>query len=111
MATRRADGTMKLDMDAVEQNIMGRLEEYGEEKFRAEMTSLQVAVFVMCGGGWIGRSASEQPNGFYIDTRAGKRPYPKRDCLQAVEVLALYAKALNLDKLPEIPSFHRCAIW
>jgi len=36
--------------------------------------SMQVAVYVMCGGGFLGRFAAEKPMDFYIDDRVGCLP-------------------------------------
>jgi len=74
---------------------------------------LQVAVYTMIGGGLLGRMAAEQPADFYIDSRVGKLPYPKRDILQAVAVLAIIAEANGLDphNLPKLPPFHNLGIF
>jgi hypothetical protein len=73
----------------------------------------QVAVYVMCGGGWLGESAARRPAGFYIDDRCGKLPYPRRSIMQAVDTLATIAKANGLDpnNLPEMPRFHNCGVF
>ena len=75
--------------------------------------TLQIAVYVMCGGGFLGKSASEQPADFYIDSRVGKLPYGKREIIQAVETLTTLSKAAGFDphNLPPMPSFHNCGIF
>jgi hypothetical protein len=74
---------------------------------------MQVAVFVMCGGGFLGRFAAEQPRDFYIDARTGKFPYSKTAILQAVEALATIAEVNGLDPrhLPSMPNFHNMGIF
>ena len=74
---------------------------------------LQVAVYVMCKGGLLGRFAAEQPGDFYIDSRVGKLPFGKRDIGQAVEVLAALAEIHGLDPhhMPQMPDFHACGIF
>jgi len=70
--------------------------------------AMQVAVFVMCGGGMVGRFAAEQPADFYLDDRVGKLPYKAREIIQAVETLATIAEKNGFDPhhLPEMPRFH-----
>lgn len=74
---------------------------------------MQVAVFVMCKGGFIGRSAAERPGDFYLDGRTGRFPYSKAEIMQAVETLATIAKKNGLDPnhLPEMPDFHNMGIF
>lgn len=74
---------------------------------------MQVAVFVMCGGGHLGRFAAEQPEKFYIDDRVTRLPYPKREIYQAVETLKTIAIANGLDhnKMPEMPRFHNMGVF
>jgi hypothetical protein len=81
--------------------------------FRDTIGAHQTAVFVMCGGGFLGRMAAEQPADFYIDDRCGKLPYPRRAIMQAVQALAIIAKANGLDphKMPESPRFHACGVF
>lgn len=113
MATRSKDGSLKLDMEKVEQNIRNELEECGREKVMEEFQTLRVVVYVMVGGGFIGRFAVDQPNDFYLDSRVGKRPYSQRKIFQAVEVLRLYVKVLGLkyDTMPRMLDFHNCGIF
>ncbi len=67
----------------------------------------------MCGGGFLGRSAAEQPADFYIDDRIGKLPYGRREIVQAVKVLETMAKAWGFDPhhLPEMPAFHNMGVF
>ena len=75
--------------------------------------AMQVAVYVMCGGGMIGRFASEQPADFYIDDRVGKLPYPKKEIYQAVATLKTIAEVNGIDphKMPVMPNFHNMGIF
>ena len=57
----------------------------------------QVAVYVMCGGGLLGKMASEQPADFYIDGRVGRLPYNRKAITQAVEVLRVHAEKEGFD--------------
>lgn len=75
-----------------------------------EVTSIpamQVAVFIMCGGGLIGISAAERPADFYIDGRVSSKqlPYCKRKILQTVRTLIDIAEAsdMNPHRLPQMP--------
>jgi hypothetical protein len=85
-----------------------------ESGFKADtVPAMQTAVFVMCGGGFLGKFAAEQPEQFYIDTRVGKLPFPKKEILQAVKTLVTIATAngLNARKMPEMPRFHNMGIF
>ena len=74
---------------------------------------MQAAVYSMCGGGFLGRSACEQPASFYIDSRCGRLPYTRKEIAQAVAVLSAAATAwgLNPNGLPELPSFHNMGVF
>ena len=101
-----------LDLDAVRENIRWRVET-DRTSAHGQMRALQAAVYVMCNGGMLGASASEQPGQFYVDDRVGRLPYSRRAIYQAVAVLKLYAEALGLDanNLPKRPAFHNCGVW
>ena len=73
---------------------------------------LQVAVYVMCGGGFLGKLASEQPADFYIDDRVGRLPYSQKAIEQAVEVLRIHAEREGLDthSLRSV-TFHNCGTF
>lgn len=73
----------------------------------------QVLVYTMCGGGFLGRFAAQQPGDFYIDMRVGGLPYSKRQIEQAVKVLATIAKLAGLDpkNLPSMPKIHNSGIF
>lgn len=89
-------------------------EKVAESAWKGEtIPAMQVAVYVMCGGGFLGGMAAEQPIDFYIDNRVGKLPYPRREILQAVKTLVTIAKLNGLDPhhLPECPEFHNMGIF
>lgn len=77
-----------------------------------QIPSMQVAVYVMCGGGETGRMAAEQPASFYIDDRVGKLPYPDKQIIQAVKVLEIVARVngLNPKSMPLMPKFHNFGV-
>jgi hypothetical protein len=67
----------------------------------------QIAIYVMVGGGFVGRSYAEQPRSAYCDVRIGKRPYKFKDIEKAqVTLIALAERAgLDADSLPPMPDF------
>ena len=74
---------------------------------------MQTAVYVMCGGGFLGRFAAEQPMDFYIDDRVGCLPYSREEIYQAVETLKTIVIANGMDphRLLTMPSFHNMGIF
>lgn len=76
------------------------------------IATMQGAIFAMCGGGLLGRSAVEQPADFYIDDRVGKLPYPKKAIVQAVKTLVTVAtlNGLNPHNM-KMAEFHNCGIF
>jgi hypothetical protein len=113
MATKYADGTWKLDMEKVKENLQCRFEQ-DKKRYMAEVAQLRTALFIMCGGGMLGRFAACQPKDFYIDLRVGKLPYKKRTITQAVEVLLAYLEVAGIN--PHLPDtgyadFHNCGLW
>ena len=102
---------MKLKVD------LERVREGEKERVAAgdtwDIGPLQVAVYVMCGGGMLGRMAAEQPADFYIDSRCGRLPYGVKDIEQAVNVLAVIAEVqgLNPHHLPSMPHFHASGVF
>ena len=104
---------MKLDCQAVLDGIKYTIEHNGRAAAICELERLQVAIFTMAGGGFIGRMYAEQPADAYVDSRAGRRPYGMRDLEAARVVLCCYAKALDLDAhhLPKMLHFHNCGIF
>lgn len=85
-----------LDLQKVEESLKERLDCVGRPTMLDSCRQLQLTVYVMCGGGFIGRFAAEQPEDFYIDDRAAT-VYPSKAIFQAVEILKIYAKILGLD--------------
>ena len=92
-----------LDMEQVQQHF-GEAKQWKADSVR----DMQIAVYVMCGGGMLGRLAAEQPADFYIDSRVWRLPYGKREIEQAVKILVIAAKAFGLDPhaMPAMPLFH-----
>jgi hypothetical protein len=78
----------------------------------ADICALQVAIYVACGGGRIGRLYAEQPKGAYIDMRVGKRPYSRKEIENMRQVLVAMAEIRGLDpnRLPRMPDFHGCGV-
>jgi hypothetical protein len=100
----------KLNFNIVRENIKEQAADYPEKTLQ-EMKALQVAVYVMCGGGMLGHSAANQPEGFYIDDRVGKLNYKRNEILQAVQVLQVFREALGLKEMPQMAHFHNCGIF
>ena len=95
----------KLDQDIIKNETA--------EGFRESIPYHQVAVFVMCGGDFLGKFAAEQPADFYIDGRVGKLPYSRKEIMQAVETLVSIAEGNGMDphRLPPVVHFHACGIF
>ena len=91
------------------------MEKLNQKMVMAETTIplLQTAVYVMCGGGMLGTFAAEQPGNFYIDTRVGRLPYPKKAIYQVVKTLCTHAIKFGLDpkRLSDRPLFPNCGIF
>jgi hypothetical protein len=68
---------------------------------------MQVAIYVMCGGGFLGRSFAEQPAGAYIDSSVGKRPYSVKKIEAARKALVeeVVKEGLDPNDLPVTPNF------
>ena len=100
---------IKLDMEQVKECYHALSSKRKVEEIKAH----QVVVYTMCHGGLLGKMAAEQPADFYIDTRVGKLPYPKREIEQAVETLSVLAENAGYDPhhLPSMPNFHNCGIF
>jgi hypothetical protein len=99
----------KLDNEAVKQSFnTSEGGGWGAETIPA----MQVAVYVMCGGGFLGRMAAEQPADFYIDSRAGGK-YSNREIMQAVQVLVIAAGVHGMDphNMPAMPRFHNMVVF
>jgi hypothetical protein len=103
----------KLDMAQVKSNEEEALAAGRASGWASDIGAHQVAVYVMCGGGMLGRFAAEQPADFYIDTRVGRLPYGSRAIEQAVEVLQVIAEAHGLDphNMPAMPHFHASGVF
>ena len=62
-----------------------------------KIQAMQVAVYVMCGGGILGNFAATKPADFYIDARVTRRPFRGFEIEQAVASLAEQASCDGLD--------------
>jgi hypothetical protein len=99
-------GTIKSPLSGNVINVEDDLRWATEE----DLKSLQIEVYVMCGGGLLGDFAMTQPADFYIGARIGKLPYRKRDIIQAVEVLK--GMAIKLGKNPhDLPRPNIVSAW
>ncbi len=80
--------------------------------YEMELGTLQVAIYVACGGGWIGRLYAEQPKEASIDARVGKLPYSRKEIENMRQVLVAIAEQRGLDpnRLPMMPKFHKCGV-
>lgn len=96
----------KLDHDKVRESIR-------EYWMGEDIGALQVAIYVACGGRWIGREHAERPAEAYIDARVGKLPYSRREIENMRIVLISMAEARGLDpnNLPAMPRFHNCGVF
>jgi hypothetical protein len=67
----------------------------------------------MCGGGFLGKFAAEQPADFYVDSRVGSLPYPVEQIEQAVRALRAIAEGagLNPHAMPPLLPFHAAGVF
>ena len=72
----------------------------------------QVAVYVMCGGGHLGRWAAENPAAFYMNDSVRRLPYSRDEVRRSVATLARIAQAhgFNPHDLPCMPLLHSFGI-
>lgn len=96
--------THKLDLESVKESV---------KNYRWELAPHQVAIYIACGRGFLGKLHAEQPAGAYIDLRVGKLPYPKSQIKNVRQVLIAIAKVNGLDphNLPEMPNLHNCGVF
>lgn len=78
-----------------------------------DIAVLQTAIYVACGGGWIGEMHANRPAEAYIDSRVGRLPYSRSEIENMKLVLIAMAEAKGLDpsNLPEMPRFHNCGVF
>lgn len=103
---------MRLKLDVTSQGFLEGMRDYVKSHPDC-LGPQQVMVYVMAGGGFVGRLAAEQPADFYVDDRASRRPYPLGSLYQAVNVLQAMAEALGLNphNLPAMPNIHASGIF
>jgi hypothetical protein len=110
-----------LDLPSVKEGLTEQLKlADGRLALLDRCRQLQLSVYVMCGGGFLGRFAAEQPADFYIDDRAATA-FPSEVIYQAVKVLEVYANVLELDphnlqpskelNLHSFMNHHNCGIF
>ena len=73
----------------------------------------QLALYVMAGGGMIGRMYAQQPADAYRDTRAGRAPYAGRKVERMRLILVALAERAGLDprNLPAMSDFHGAGVF
>jgi hypothetical protein len=67
------------------------------EKLEQVIEKLQLAIYILCGGGMLASFAQCQPGQFYIDGRVGKLPGTRAQIYNAVALLCLNATAAGYD--------------
>jgi len=78
----------------------------------AKFQALQVAAYVMAGGGMIGQMYAQQPADAYTDIRAGKRPYraDEVETVRQVLIAGCHALGLNPHDVP-MPALPGCWVF
>lgn len=84
----RRPSTGKMDLKAT------LTEDYAKQ---FNVKELQLVVITMIRYPMLGSFAVRQPADFYIDTRVGSLPYPRKLIYRAVNILQFVAKAHGLD--------------
>ncbi len=104
---------MRTASEAIEvmSDLIGK--NWTQEEASAQIPLLQIAIYVMVGGGFIGRMYAEQPADAYIDSRVGRRPYSIREINKARGALIAMAKKAGLDpsNLPKSPRWHNLGVF
>jgi len=79
------------------------------ENFQA----LQIAAYVMTGGGFLGKLYAEQPGYAYLDSRVGRLPYSKTEIENVRQVLVAACHALGFDpnNAPAMPHLPASWVW
>jgi hypothetical protein len=72
----------------------------------------QIAVYVICGGGHLGRLAAENPAAFRMEDTVRRLPYSRDEVRRSVATLARIAQAhgFNPHDLPCMPLLHSFGI-
>ena len=78
-----------------------------------EFRTLQVAMYVMVGGGLLGQMYAESPADAYLDPRAGRRPYREDEIETVRQILLACCHALGLDPqhAPRMPELKGCWVF
>lgn len=84
-----------------------------KRRARALLPGTQLAIYVMTGGGLIGRMYALQPADAYRDVRAGKAPYKSSEIESMRGTLLGLADVLSLDhhNLPPMTDFHAGGVF
>lgn len=88
-------------------------ERCGVDEFRRIVGSTQVAIYIMTGGGWIGRTYAEQPASAYTDARVGRLNYPAwqiENCRLALVVMSEVA-GMDPENLPPMPNLFSMGVF
>ena len=106
--TKRIEGKAKDPYTGNVVDIKADVSLFKEE----DITTIQIILYAMIGGGFLGSFAMRQPADFYIDSRVGKLPYGRKDILQVANVLEGVARYFGKDphNLPE-PYIVSCWIF
>ena len=103
---------IKNGLGETELNFANYFEGRERKDLLAELSRVQIALYIMCGGGFIGDFAVRQPDEFYVDDR-GKTPYSVPDILKALVFYSAFLKELGIDKndIPRMPFVpHMCVM-
>lgn len=81
--------------------------------YEMELGTLQVAIYMACGGGWLGNIYAHHPGVATIDSSDGSLPYKRKEIEKMRLVLVAKAKHLNIDpnSLPKMPKLHSCGAF
>ncbi len=94
------------------EEIRDRLKVLKKKQLREEAHNLQVAIYVMCGGGFLGSFAVENPREFYIDDRVYGLPFSRTKIYRAVSVLTVYFDLLKIKRGDARKCrFHSCGVF
>ena len=84
-----------------------------KKRARALIPGTQLALYVMVGGGLIGRFYAEQPEYAYRDTRAGRAPFKTKEVEAMRGALLGLADVCGMDgrDMPRMADFHAAGVF